>query len=93
MLETCPENTVERKSRRERPVAVQSFQVDKALKADVDDICRGNGATTSSFLRQCCRRLVSEVRGIEIGSHHWVVLFGRETTYEAEQMQAFERRE
>jgi predicted DNA-binding protein len=55
---------------------VQSFQLEQLLKEQLDVICRSNGTTASAFLRECCRRLVSEYEAIEIGTPRWIRRFG-----------------
>jgi hypothetical protein len=78
MLESSADYQREGKPKRTRPVAVQSFQIDLALKQTMDEICRSNGATASSFLRECARRLVSEYEGLEVGSPKWIFKYGKQ---------------
>jgi hypothetical protein len=44
---------------------VASFQVERAVKAQLDEICRQNGTTASAFLRQCSTRIVAEYLGVD----------------------------
>jgi hypothetical protein len=66
----------EGRKNRERKSFVQSFQIERRLKDILDEICRSNGTTASAFLRECCRRLVSEYETLEVGSPKWIKRFG-----------------
>jgi hypothetical protein len=77
MLESTADYQSESKPRNNREVFVQSFQLDCALKRALDSICRENGATASSFLRECTRQLVSDYQSIEIGSKKWIQMYGQ----------------
>lgn len=77
MLESSADYQSETKPKRIRPVVVQSFQIDQALKLTLDSICQQNGATASSFLRECTRKLISEYEGIEIGCVKWIKTYGQ----------------
>ena len=77
MLESSADYQSETKPKRIRPVVVQSFQIDQILKNSLDFICQNNGATASSFLRECVRKLISECEGLDIGSDKWCKKYGQ----------------
>lgn len=59
LLRSTKDYQIEGRPKR-RPQVMQSFILDPDLKIVLDKICRANGATASSFLRECCRRLAEE---------------------------------
>lgn len=64
LYEACADDA-ERLDRRYRKLQhpnlmTASFVCERELKAALDMICRENGTTSSAFLRQCARRLVTE---------------------------------
>lgn len=48
----------------DREIATQSFQLLRARKVLLDDICRNNNTTASAFLRECTYRLLEEYGAI-----------------------------
>ena len=64
LFDACSDDA-ERMERRYRKLQhpnlmTASFVCERDLKAALDMICHENGTTSSSFLRQCARRLVTE---------------------------------
>jgi len=64
LYDACADDS-ERMERRYRKLQhpnlmTASFVCERDLKAALDMICRENGTTSSAFLRQCARRLVTE---------------------------------
>lgn len=48
------------KTKLDRDIATQSFQLLRSKKNTLDDICRANNTTSSAFLRECVYKLLTE---------------------------------
>jgi hypothetical protein len=77
MIETSAEYATNKRYPKTREIFVQNFQIDLGLKQAVDELCKNNGTKMCAFLRECCRRLVSDYTQIQIGSKKWVQRYGR----------------
>lgn len=55
MAEASAESAAERE-----PTSIQTFRLPARVKAQAEEICKGNGTDLSKFLRKCVETLVSD---------------------------------